>query len=116
MLARIKELALQYEDDTINIRRDIHKYAETGWTEYRTASLVAKTLEGLRWQVFAGYEVIDEESMMGVPDASELRRHEERAVAQGADPSWLEKMTGGKTGVMGVMEFDKPGPTVALRF
>ena len=66
MLARIKELALQYEDDTINIRRDIHKYAETGWTEYRTASLVAKTLEGLRWQVFAGYEVIDEESMMGV--------------------------------------------------
>ena len=25
-------------------------------------------------------------------------------------------MTGGKTGVMGVMEFDKPGPTVALRF
>ena len=30
MLARIKELALQCEDDTINIRRDIHKYAETG--------------------------------------------------------------------------------------
>ena len=29
--------------------------------------------------------------MMGVPDASELRRHEERAVAQGADPSWLER-------------------------
>lgn len=58
MLARIKELALQHEDDTINIRRDIHKYAETGWTEYRTASLVAKTLEGLRWQVLPAMKLL----------------------------------------------------------
>ena len=116
MLARIKELALRYEEDTINMRRDIHKYAETAWTEYRTASMAAKGLAEFGYQVFAGCEVIDEEAMMGVPDAPELKSHEERAVAQGADPLWLEKMTGGKTGVMGVMDFGKPGPTVALRF
>ncbi|NLS44518.1 MAG: M20 family metallo-hydrolase [Firmicutes bacterium] len=116
MLARIKKLAFEYEEDTISMRRNLHKYAETGWTVYRTASLVAKTLSGLGYQVFTGSEVIDEEAMMGVPSSLELERHEKRALAQGADPFWLGKMIGGKTGVMGVMDFGKPGPTVGLRF
>jgi len=117
MLARIKELALRYEEDTINMRRDIHKYAETAWTEYRTASMAAKGLAESGYQVFAGCEVIDEEAMMGVPDAPELKSHEERAVAQGADPPLAGKDDrGARPGVMGVMDFGKPGPTVALRF
>ena len=53
--------------------------------------------------------------MMGVPSAPELEQHFQRALAQGADPAWAEKMRGGKTGVVGVMRFGRPGPTVALR-
>ncbi|MDU4960743.1 MAG: amidohydrolase [Sporomusaceae bacterium] len=100
----------------IERRRDIHKHAEAAWTEFRTASLVADTLVGLGYSVQVGDEVVAGEAMMGVPSAAELERHMERALAQGAKPEWVEKMRGGKTGVVGVMKFAKPGPTVALRF
>lgn len=40
----------------------------------------------------------------------------ERALAQGASPKWIEKMAGGKTGVVGIMRFAQPGPTIGLRF
>lgn len=100
----------------IERRRDFHKHAESAWTEFRTASIVADALEGLGYTVQAGDEVIAEEAMMGVPSAAELEKYAERALSQGANPKWVEKMRGGKTGVVGVMKFAKPGPTVALRF
>ena len=100
----------------IERRRDIHKHAEAAWTEFRTASLVADALEALGYCVQVGNEVVAEEAMMGVPSEVELERHMERALKQGANPKWVEKMRGGKTGVIGVMTFAKPGPTVALRF
>jgi aminobenzoyl-glutamate utilization protein A len=103
------------KEKTVVRRRDFHKYAEAAWTEFRTAATVAKTLEGLGYQVLAGDEVVDAAGMMGVPSQAELARHVERAVAQGADPAWVRKMAGGKTGVVGVMRFGAPGPTVALR-
>ncbi len=100
----------------IKCRRDLHKHAEAAWTEFRTASIVAETLTRLGYQVSVGEEVIDAEVMMGVPSQQELISHQERAIAQGADPKWVGKMQGGKTGVMGVLHFAQPGPVVAFRF
>jgi aminobenzoyl-glutamate utilization protein A len=53
--------------------------------------------------------------MMGVPSKADLDHQVERALSQGADRAWVDKMLGGKTGVVGVMKFARPGPTVALR-
>ncbi len=100
---------------TIARRRDLHKHAEVAWTEFRTASFVAKTLTDLGYQVSTGADVHEESAMMGVPSKAELEKHMQRAIEQGADKAWVEKMTGGKTGVVGVMKFSKPGPIVALR-
>jgi aminobenzoyl-glutamate utilization protein A len=100
---------------TVARRRDFHKHAEAAWTEFRTASIVAKELEALGYRVLAGADVVEADAMMGVPPPAELERHFQRALAQGADTGWAEKMRGGKTGVVGVMTFSKPGPTVALR-
>lgn len=116
MEEKILEVARRLEDKSIGRRRDFHKYAESAWTEFRTASIVADTLVGLGYEVYAGDEVILEEAMMGVPSPQELARHMERALAQGANPCWVEKMKGGKTGVVGILNFGKPGPTVGLRF
>lgn len=113
---RIVELAKGLNDKTVARRRDFHRYAEAAWTEFRTAAIVADVLTGLGYEVQAGAEVIAAEAMMGVPSAKELEQHAARALAQGANPVWVEKMKGGKTGVVGVMKFAKPGPTVALRF
>jgi len=115
MDAEIIKAAQELKDKSIARRRDIHKHAEAAWTEFRTASLVAKTLEGLGYQVVTGDEAVDTAGMMGVPSSAELDRQADRAIAQGADPTWVRKMRGGKTGVVGIMRFAKPGPTVALR-
>jgi len=113
---RIIELTKQLRDKTIERRRDFHRYAEVAWTEFRTAAKVAEALTALGYEVKTGDEAIAAGSMMGVPDAAELERYAERAVAQGADPVWVARMKGGKTGVVGTMRFTRPGPTVALRF
>lgn len=115
MDTKIVELAKRLKEKTIARRRDFHKHAEAGWTEFRTASIVANTLKGLGYHVLVGDEAVDPRTMMGVPSKVELDRQVERALSQGADRAWVEKMLGGKTGVVGVMKFGRPGPTVALR-
>ena len=113
---KIIKAAEALKEKTIARRRDLHKHAETAWTEFRTAAFVAKTLTELGYAVSIGDETHDESAMMGVPSKAELEKHMQRAIEQGADKAWVEKMAGGKTGIVGVMKFAKPGPVVALRF
>jgi aminobenzoyl-glutamate utilization protein A len=110
------ELAKKRQVSLVRYRRDFHRHAEAAWTEFRTASIVADTLANLGYTIFTGDEVIHTEAMMGVPSLNELAEQEERALAQGAKAAWVAKMSGGKTGVVGVMKFAQPGPTVAFRF
>jgi len=116
MFNEILKLASELQPKTVERRRDFHRHAEVAWTEFRTASIVAETLTSLGYKVQVGEEVIDARAMMDVPPAEVLAKHVERALAQGANPAWVEKMAGGLTGVVGTLEFAKPGPTVALRF
>ena len=93
-------------------RRNLHAHPETGWTEFRTASMIIKELQALGYEVHFGAEVVKEESMMGRPSAAELESYAQRAVAEGADPELVAKMAGGKTGVVGILDTGKPGKTV----
>lgn len=104
------------KEELVQMRRNLHKYPESGWVEYRTAAIVAEQLTRHRFQVYAGVEAGKPESRMGVPDAAVLRQHEARALSEGADPAWIERMKGGHTGVVGVLRTGKPGPVIALRF
>ncbi|MDF2569746.1 MAG: iaaH 2 [Sporomusa sp.] len=113
---KILDLVKAREGKLIDYRRDFHQYAEVAWTEFRTASIVADTLAGLGYKVLVGEEVIDADKMMGVPSDSELEKQRQRALSQEARAGWVEKMSGGKTGVVGVMTLAQPGPTVAFRF
>ena len=115
-----KEYILKFADDhlpeMIECRRDLHRHPEPGWTEFRTAAKVAKTLAALGYEVKTGEETIREDAMMGVPSQEKLEREQKRAIAEGADPYWVGKMKGGKTGVLGVMHFSDDGPVVGVRF
>jgi aminobenzoyl-glutamate utilization protein A len=115
MDSEIIQRAQALRDKTITRRRDFHKHAEPGWTEFRTASLVAQALQELGFQVLAGDEVMEPSAMMGVPPQAALDKALQRALGQGAVRPWAERMAGGRTGVVGVMRFPRPGPTVALR-
>ncbi|MEA4881001.1 MAG: amidohydrolase [Synergistaceae bacterium] len=99
----------------MGIRIDFHKFAESGWFEMRTASLIARRLTEMGFEVLAGSDVCLAESRMGLPDEDELEEHYARAKEQGADPQFLPRIKGGFTGVLGILRCGE-GPTVALRF
>ena len=96
-------------------RRDFHKYAETGWFEMRTSSLIARRLTELGYEVLTGDQVCKKDSRMGVPSDAELEKQYERAVSQGADPEFVERTRCGMTGVIGILHCGE-GPIVGMRF
>lgn len=112
----IFKLAKNMEKKVILRRRDLHMYPEPGWTEFRTASIVAKTLVELGYNVQTGDEIMKNSDMMGLPSKEKLEFEMQRAIKQGADETWVKKMAGGKTGVVATMDFSEDGPTVAIRF
>lgn len=115
MYSEIEALAEGLTEKLVAIRRDFHKYAESGWFEMRTASLIARRLTDMGFEVLTGSNVCLAESRMGLPDEDELEEHYARAKEQGADIQFLARVKGGFTGVLGVLRCGE-GPTVALRF
>jgi len=96
-------------------RRDFHRHAESGWCEYRTASIVAKRLDALGYALKIGREAIDEGSRMGLPDEAIMEARFRRALDEGAVPEYAERMKGGFTGVVGeIANGDRP--VIAFRF
>ncbi|MCR5346561.1 MAG: amidohydrolase [Fretibacterium sp.] len=105
----------ELEAEMIRTRRDLHRYPEAAWTEFRTSSLVAERLERLGYKPRVGAAVIDKESVMGRPSEEEIDQHIRRAVMQGGNEGWIKEMER-YTGVVAELDTGKPGPTVALRF
>lgn len=103
------------EQDLIALRRDLHRYPEAAWTEFRTSSLVAERLERLGYKPAVGLETVEVDAVMGRPPEEEIDRHIGRAVTQGGNVGWIEAM-GRYPGVVAVLETGRPGPVVSLRF
>lgn len=111
IIARAEEL----QEKMVQLRRDFHTYAEMGWCEMRTTSLIGRHLRELGYEVLMGEAVCDRENRLGVPEEAVLEREFRRAVEQGGDSELLEETRGGMTGVVGIMRCGE-GATVALRF
>ncbi|MBI3978012.1 MAG: amidohydrolase [Chloroflexi bacterium] len=115
MEQRILDLAHKASARAALDRRDFHQYPELAYTELRTASLIARRLADLGWAVQAGRPVMAAESRYGMPPAGVLAGHYERAIAEGADPEFLEQVKDGFPAVVGSLSGGRPGPTVAIR-
>ncbi|MGE9551732.1 amidohydrolase [Erwinia amylovora] len=96
-------------------RRDLHKFAESGWLEFRTATLVAEELQRLGYSLQLGKEVIAAEARMGLPSAEVLEQQERRALEQGALPQWLPHFSGGFCGIVATLATGRPGPVMGFR-
>lgn len=96
-------------------RRDFHQYAESGWFEFRTATLVTEELHQLGYQLQLGKEVVKAEARMGLPSEEKLAEQEKRAIEQGALAQWLPHFSGGFTGIVATLDTGRPGPTLAFR-
>lgn len=115
MNSQIGRIAAEIEDKIVGYRRDFHRYAEAGWTEFRTASLVARRLTELGFEVEVGRQVVKDEERMGLPAPEVLEQQWRRALEQGGDPEFLSALRGGFTGVVGTLR-NGDGRTVGLRF
>lgn len=98
------------------IRRDFHRFPETGWLEMRTSARIARELDTMGYTVITGRAAVAADARMGVPSEKETRAHLERVLAYGCDEAYLtDDMREGFTGVIGEMRMGD-GPVVGLRF
>lgn len=113
-----KELAGEIKED----RRDLHRYPERGWMEFRTSAKIADRLKKLGYErIYIGRKVCAEDGRLGMPSEEELGAAYERAVLEcrkaGIDENILEEMRGGFTGVIAELPCaETVHPVVALRF
>ncbi len=105
----------EFEKELIFYRRDFHKYAETKWREFRTSCKVAKILLKLGLEVQLGENIVSKDSIFNYPSKEEITLEVKRAIKQGGDENLIKKMNG-LTGVVGIIETKKIGPTIAFRF
>ncbi|PHM71879.1 amidohydrolase [Xenorhabdus kozodoii] len=115
MTILLSESIQQISGKLQNWRRDFHHFAESGWFEFRTATIVADELHRLGYSLEMGKAVIKADARMGLPPEQALREQEQRAIKQGALTKWLPHFSGGFTGIVATLDTGKPGPTLAIR-
>ena len=112
MIVRAEEL----QPWLTELRRDFHRFPETGWLEMRTSARIAKELDAMGYTVTTGRAAVAENARMGIPDEQETKEHLDRVLAYGCEEAYLtQEMREGFTGVVGEMRFGE-GPVVCLRF
>lgn len=104
-----------FKQQLVNIRRDLHSYPESGWTEYRTTVKIVEHLKELGVKVAFGKKIHTPEHMYGMPPASYLKQCELRAIEESGREDLISEMSGGYTGCIAEIEGTQPGPTLAFR-
>jgi len=115
MINKIEREADKILEKMVNWRRDFHKYAESGWTEIRTASLIAEHLTDLGFEIDIGKQVIDRKARMGLPSHNDLNFHYKRALQQGAVKKYADQVKNGYTGIVTELR-NRKGPVIGIRF
>jgi len=101
-------------DALVALRRDLHRHPEPAWREfYTTARLVAELESRPIDALYVGSEALAGDRS-GVPGDEELAAWRDRAREAGADEATLDRLEGGHTGLVAVVERGD-GPVVGLR-
>lgn len=104
-----------FEQELIAVRRDLHQYPETAWAEYRTSAKLIERMQREGIRVLYGPEIHAAELRQQAPQPQEDAQSTARAKRDGANALLVDKMAGGFTGCVAVIEGAKPGPTIAIR-
>lgn len=92
-------------------RREIHAWPEPGWCEFVSSARVIELMEKLGFKVLCGYDVINKDFIRGAIKPQIAKFYE--AAQKKVSPEILERMQG-VTGVIGVLETGRPGPTIGF--
>ncbi|WP_458188125.1 amidohydrolase [Haladaptatus sp. NG-WS-4] len=108
-------MAESVRDRLSEVRREFHRYPEPAWREFYTTYRLVEELHDIGVDDLAvGTEVYDSDDRMAVPEADDVARWYDLALDRGADSNILDRMAGGNTGVVAVLDRGS-GPTVGLR-
>ncbi|EDL66372.1 amidohydrolase [Bacillus sp. SG-1] len=116
VLEKINSYLNEQTPSLIQLRRELHRYPETAWTEYVTTYKIGRILENLGYELAVGRDAIKSEARLGFPSEEENEKHEKRAADARVPEEWLVKMKGGHTGLVAKIDTGKPGKHVAMRF
>lgn len=101
-------------DRLVTLRRNFHRYPEPAWREFYTTARIVEEIRGIGVDELAvGPDAYDPGDRMAVPDV-DFDPWVKRARKQGADESLLERMVGGNTGAIAVVD-GGDGPEIGLR-
>ncbi|EMA69602.1 amidohydrolase [Halorubrum kocurii] len=101
-------------DRLASVRRRFHRHPEPAWREFLTTATLVEEIRSIGVDELAiGPDAYDPADRMAVPDA-DLGPWVERARDRGADPELLDRMTGGNTGAVAVLDRGE-GPSIGLR-
>ena len=101
-------------DRLASVRRRFHRHPEPAWREFLTTATLAEEIRSIGVDELAvGPDAYDPADRMAVPDA-DLSPWIGRARDRGAADELLERMTGGNTGAVAVLDRGE-GPAIGLR-
>ena len=101
-------------DRLVSLRRSLHRHPEPAWREFHTTARLVEEIRAIGVDELAvGPDAYDPADRMAVPDA-DLAPWVERARERGADEGLLERMAGGNTGAVAVLDRGD-GPAIGLR-
>ncbi|GAB7093407.1 M20 family metallo-hydrolase [Halolamina litorea] len=104
-------------DALTETRRDLHRHPEPAWCEFYTTARIVEELRARDVdELHVGPDALEEsdEPRMSLPDQATRDEWKDRAVDAGADADLVERLDGGNTGAVAVIEQGE-GPTVGLR-
>ncbi|WP_121741011.1 amidohydrolase [Natronorubrum halophilum] len=102
-------------DRLVTLRRSLHRHPEPAWREFYTTAQLVEEIRAIGVDELAvGPDAYDPADRMAVPEDHRLASWDRRARERGADPDLLERMAGGNTGAVAVLERGE-GPAIGLR-
>ncbi|EMA70761.1 amidohydrolase [Halorubrum aidingense JCM 13560] len=101
-------------DRLASVRRRFHRHPEPAWREFLTTATLVEEIRSIGVDELAiGPDAYDPADRMAVPEA-DLGPWIDRARDRGADGELLDRMTGGNTGAVAVLDRGE-GPAIGLR-
>lgn len=102
-------------NELIALRREFHRYAEAGWTEFRTTLRIVQELQKRNIPVRFGREIHAPDAMYGLPAPEVLEACFLRALSETSRAALLVPMRGGFTGCVAEITGALPGPVIGIR-
>ncbi|WP_020008467.1 amidohydrolase [Salinicoccus albus] len=104
------------QDFAVKKRKQLHQTPETGFTEFITTYEIYQEIKDTDFQLHIGRDILVSDKRMGIPGEEKISQSRDRALAYGVPETFLRFVDDGHTGIVAVLDTQKPGSHTALRF